>query len=126
MSTPTARPWSFVLRFVRSFRGQLLLLALVSLAPFATFSILSVRDLSAHYRSESLNLAAEQARTIRARIDHFIEGSEQLLDAMCEWRTVYAHLRGAHFREVAMFFALRTTRSLRKEWSPAKTKCGIF
>ena len=60
----------------------MLLLALVSLAPFATFSILSVRDLSAHYRAESLNLAAEQARTIRARIDHFIEGSEQLLDAI--------------------------------------------
>lgn len=82
MSTPTARPWSFVARFLRSFRAQLLLLALVSLAPFATFSTLSVRDLSARYRSESLNLAAEQARTISARLDHFIEGSEQLLDAI--------------------------------------------
>ena len=82
MSTPPARPWSFGVRFLRSFRAQLLLLALVSLAPFATFSILSVRDLSTHYRAESLNRAAEQARTISARLDHFIEGSEKLLDAI--------------------------------------------
>jgi len=82
MSTPTARPWSFILRSLRSFRAQLLLLALVSLAPFATFSTLSVRDLSTRYRAESLNLAAEQARTISARLDHFIEGSEQVLDAI--------------------------------------------
>ncbi len=73
---------SFVLDVFGSFRTQLLLLALVSLAPFAIFSILSVRDLSTRYPAESLNLAAEQARAIGARLDHFIEGSEQLLDAI--------------------------------------------
>ena len=69
-------------RFFRSFRGQLILLALVALAPFATLSFLSVQDLAAQYRTESLNLAAEQARTTSVRVDHFIEGASQLLDAI--------------------------------------------
>ena len=82
MSFANASRWSFLPRFLRTFRSQLLLLALVALAPFATFSFLSVQDLSAHYRAESLNRAAEQARTTSARVDHFIEGSAQLLDAI--------------------------------------------
>ena len=77
-----ASPWSFLRQFSRSIRGQLLLLTLVSLAPFATFSYLSVQDLAAHYRLASQNIAAEQARTTSARIDHFIEGASQLLDAI--------------------------------------------
>ncbi len=82
MRLATSSKLSFLPRFLRSFRGQLLLLALVSLAPFATFSFLSVEDLSAHYRAESLNRAAEQARMTGARLDHFIEGAAQLLDAI--------------------------------------------
>ncbi len=82
MSEFASSSWTFLTRFLRSFRSQLLLLALVSLAPFATFSYLSVQDLAAHYRAEFLNQAAEQARTTSARIDHFIEGAGQLLDAI--------------------------------------------
>ena len=71
-----------VWRFLRSFRGQLILLALVALAPFATLSFFSAQELAAQYRTESLDLAAEQARTTSLRVDHFIEGASQLLDAI--------------------------------------------
>jgi diguanylate cyclase (GGDEF)-like protein/PAS domain S-box-containing protein len=43
---------------------------------------MSVRDLTAHYRLESFNVATEQARTSSARVDQFIEGASQLLDAI--------------------------------------------
>ena len=65
-----------------SFQGRLWLLALVSMLPFASLAILSVRDLSSHYRAQAFERTAELARSTGARVDHFIEGTEQLLDAI--------------------------------------------
>ncbi len=65
-----------------SFQGRLLLLALVSILPFSTLAVLSVRDLSSHYREQAFERTAELARSTGARLDHFIEGAEQLLDAV--------------------------------------------
>ncbi|MEO6023311.1 MAG: diguanylate cyclase [Burkholderiales bacterium] len=75
-------------RFARSFRAQLLVLALVAILPFATFSFLSVRDLSEHYRLEALNKGAELAQLTSARLSHFVAGTEQLaktIGAMVAW-----------------------------------------
>lgn len=55
---------------------------MIAIAPFATFSYLSVNDLAAQYRTESFRIANEHARATSARIDHFIEGTSQLLDAL--------------------------------------------
>ena len=73
---------SFLSSVRSSFRGRLLLLALVCILPLASLAVLSVRDLSSHYRAEAFERTAELARSTAARVDHFIEGSEQLLDAI--------------------------------------------
>ena len=74
--------WSVLRHFAGSIRGRLFFLALISIAPFATFSYLSVKDLAAQYRAESFKVAADHARATGTRIEHFIEGASQFLDAL--------------------------------------------
>lgn len=71
-----------LLNLRHSFHGRLLLLAVISILPFASLAVLSVRDLSNHYRDEAFDRTTELARSTAARVDHFIAGTEQLLDAI--------------------------------------------
>ena len=91
------------LRFLRSFRAQLLVLALVALLPFATFSFLSVRDLAEHYRLEALNGGAELAQLTSARLSHFVAGAEQLaktIGAMVAWDVTSADVNNTKLKSL--------------------------